>query len=971
MENLTLWGKKVDFMNPKCNFLQLRDDLRIPKLEELTVCLDLWKQIQVQNWCVFMYKKQGREDPQLGLFGEGGNLRVWLSESSWLSSVDLSLQTWHSVCLTWSGPRQRLHLYVNGSVVKLEEEISVPNVPLAPNGTLTLGVSHGFTNGELVPESGHKLPGYMSLFRMWDQEYSHRQLLDLRCAKGDLIRWVVSDWHMHGCKAIPDTGLKCETFPTTPSTPSTYTNASTGPITSYGPLPTFKDSFFRVRLNVNVNNPYQDSEEVIRIWLQETLGKDQMSVLNLEILTEPGACLEESQQMREGFYIWPQTEAQQTATVPCEGDPRQKATRLCCLDGVTEKATWTAPDLLLCPLIVATILDLDNVVVLPSNSMDVVEIIENLTSCHTKLSFTELVIVLGKLAEVVNMSQMTPPLGTAIINVIANIIATDSDLSLVTNEILSITDSIGNKMTFGGDQYNVAAPSLAISLFNVDPGHFQGLSFGVSSVSQDSSPEIFINQDPFDDTVAFISLPHVVGNYLPQQNGTSSRVQFHFYGTMDLFKDSEPKMKLNTYVVSASVTNATIVDLEQPIVVTLHHLEANMLNDEVQCVYWDVNKNDKLGGWESSGCTVNHTIATRTTCFCNHLTHFGVLLDVSRTMVSDVNEEILTIISYLGCGISSIFLGISLLTYVAFEKLRRDYPSKILLNLSLALLGLNLVFLVNSWLSSFNSYGLCIVVAVVQHYTLLASFTWMGLEALHMYFALVKVFNIYVPFYMLKFCVLGWGIPLIIVSLVLIVKMDAYGSILYDNSTQKQNTLDQFCWLKSDVVFYVSVVAYILFILLCNVSVFVVVLVQIRNMREGKAARKRSGLLHDLRGVASLTFLLGLTWMLAFFTWGPAKVALLYLFAILNSLQGFFVFLFHCLMKESVRKQWRIHLCCGRFRLTEHSDLSHTATVGMKFRQYQLTHAPSMKSAKSDHSNSTSSTSCSSHSDRGPGSVSG
>lgn len=28
---------------------------------------------------------------------------------------------------------------------------------------------------------------------------------------------------------------------------------------------------------------------------------------------------------------------------------------------------------------------------------------------------------------------------------------------------------------------------------------------------------------------------------------------------------------------------------------------------------------------------------------------------------------ILTIITYLGCGLSSIFLGITLLTYVAFE----------------------------------------------------------------------------------------------------------------------------------------------------------------------------------------------------------------------------------------------------------------------------------------------------------------
>lgn len=34
---------------------------------------------------------------------------------------------------------------------------------------------------------------------------------------------------------------------------------------------------------------------------------------------------------------------------------------------------------------------------------------------------------------------------------------------------------------------------------------------------------------------------------------------------------------------------------------------------------------------------------------------------------------------------------------------------------------------------------------------------------------------------------------------------------------------------------------------------------------------------------------------------------------------GLFVFLFHCLMKENVREQWRIHLCCGRFRLSDYS----------------------------------------------------
>ena len=92
-----------------------------------------------------------------------------------------------------------------------------------------------------------------------------------------------------------------------------------------------------------------------------------------------------------------------------------------------------------------------------------------------------------------------------------------------------------------------------------------------------------------------------------------------------------------------------------------------------------------------------------------------------------------------------------------FRKIRRDYPSKILIQLCAALLLLNLVFLLDSWVALYNMRTLCISAAVFLHYFLLVSFTWMGLEAFHMYLALVKVFNTYIRKYILKFCIVGWG----------------------------------------------------------------------------------------------------------------------------------------------------------------------------------------------------------------------
>lgn len=91
------------------------------------------------------------------------------------------------------------------------------------------------------------------------------------------------------------------------------------------------------------------------------------------------------------------------------------------------------------------------------------------------------------------------------------------------------------------------------------------------------------------------------------------------------------------------------------------------------------------------------------------------------------------------------------------RKLRRDYPSKILMNLSTSLLCLNMVFLLDGWLASLDTHWLCMSVAIFLHYFLLTTFTWMGLESIHMYIALVKVFNTYIRRYILKFCLVGWG----------------------------------------------------------------------------------------------------------------------------------------------------------------------------------------------------------------------
>ncbi|XP_043913239.1 adhesion G-protein coupled receptor G6-like [Protopterus annectens] len=329
---------------------------------------------------------------------------------------------------------------------------------------------------------------------------------------------------------------------------------------------------------------------------------------------------------------------------------------------------------------------------------------------------------------------------------------------------------------------------------------------------------------------------------------------------------------------------------------------------------------------------------------------------ISRTEINEKDDIILTIIAYIGCGISCIFLGVILVTYIVFEKLRRDYPSKILMNLCSALLWLNIMYLVNSWLASFKNSSLCISVAVFLHFFLLASFTWMGLEAVHMYFALVKVFNTYIHNFIIKFCIAGWGIPAAIVAIVLAINKDFYGT------PSPSDGVTDFCWITNEVVFYVTVVTYFTIIFLMNLAMFIVVLIQINRMTK-KQHNWKAGLFHDLKSTATLTFLLGLTWGFAFFAWDPVKIPFLYLFSITNSLQGFFIFVFQCMMKENVIKQWRIHLCCGRFRRNEYTEWTRSVS-NAKSKHQSLAKKSPEESRKSIKSNSTSSTSNTSVSER-------
>ena len=133
------------------------------------------------------------------------------------------------------------------------------------------------------------------------------------------------------------------------------------------------------------------------------------------------------------------------------------------------------------------------------------------------------------------------------------------------------------------------------------------------------------------------------------------------------------------------------------------------------------------------------------------------------------------------------------------------------------------------------------------------------------------------------------------------------------------------CFIGDVRVFFGAFLGPIFAILLFNVVIFILVigvLVKHNRNKAGKTADIKSQKKSNVRLAISLfgiMILFGLTWVLAAFTIREASLAFQILFAVFNSLQGFFVFIFFCVLSPDVRQLWLKTVTCGRYDMSSYS----------------------------------------------------
>uniref|UniRef100_A0A1B6DWT0 Latrophilin Cirl n=1 Tax=Clastoptera arizonana TaxID=38151 RepID=A0A1B6DWT0_9HEMI len=346
---------------------------------------------------------------------------------------------------------------------------------------------------------------------------------------------------------------------------------------------------------------------------------------------------------------------------------------------------------------------------------------------------------------------------------------------------------------------------------------------------------------------------------------------------------------INSKVISASLGNGRHIQLSEPVTVGLRHLRTENVTNPL-CVYWDYDQSN----WSVDGCRVEATNLTHTICQCNHLTNFAILMDVQATYLPPTHAMALQIITYIGCIISVICLVLAIITFQLFRGLKSDRTT-IHKNLCVCLLIAEVLFLAG--IGQTDQAILCGVVACLLHFFFLCAFAWMFLEGFQLYVMLIEVFEAEksrIRWYYL----FAYGAPLIIVAISCFIDPLSYGT-------------DRYCWLRADNFFIFSFVGPVIAVILANLvflSMAIYMMCRHANTSVSMKSKEHSRLASArawLRGAIVLVFLLGLTWTFGLLYLNEESVFMAYIFTVLNSLQGLFIFVFHCVQNEKVQKEYR------------------------------------------------------------------
>lgn len=404
-------------------------------------------------------------------------------------------------------------------------------------------------------------------------------------------------------------------------------------------------------------------------------------------------------------------------------------------------------------------------------------------------------------------------------------------------------------------------------------------------------------------------LPDILIDSLANPNNPQLPFTISFFMNDVLFKannaDSviEPSIKSNGKILSIILPIETS-NLEFILPIFIKPYNDTFSNNV--CGFWNFSNN--IDGWSTNGCMQNDNVPTSTAvlCECTHLTHFAYLFNGYDGFFKIPSHHLdkLEIVTIIGCSFSLAGILIIFLTALLFKKWRNSSSSKVLLQFSAAIgFEMGMVLFVNTEANT-NNFVLknqtlaCIAFGVLTHYFVIATFFWMLIIGYMQLMRYVVVFHTFDSRFVVKSSLLAWGLPIIIIVLVLSIHPNAY---LRNNDDFRS----KICY-PSGYALYFGVMAPISLITLANLLIFVLVVKSlVTKNNEVRSHHDKSIVLSQLRLSIFLFFSLGLTWIFAFLSMTDTSYIFSYLFSLTSTMQGFILFFYFILLDPISRELWK------------------------------------------------------------------
>ncbi|EDV90814.1 GH14343 [Drosophila grimshawi] len=341
-------------------------------------------------------------------------------------------------------------------------------------------------------------------------------------------------------------------------------------------------------------------------------------------------------------------------------------------------------------------------------------------------------------------------------------------------------------------------------------------------------------------------------------------------------------------------------------------------NGESGCGYWN------YGSWLNDGVTTcqeeNAQWAPNVLCQAHHLTQFTFLVGGSYAQlhVEDkqlqlesalpAHEELLDMITLVGCGLSLFGLVCIFLTAALVKKWRNQASTKVLLHLCLALslqlllfgyLGENLVWSEDDW-------NRCLILGALLQYSVLVIFSWMLIIAFLQFQRYVTVIGVARPnHYILISAIVAWTLPLLPVLMVVLFDAESFKP-----SDYQRNSHSALCY-PSGYGLALGVVLPIAMVTIANAFMMLCIIYSIHRALNPR----RQLIIQQLRLSVLLFFLLGLTWIFGLCSYMHLGIVFSYLFCLTATLQGFVLFVYFVLLNTTNRRAWLNLICPNQTKI--------------------------------------------------------